>query len=73
MLATEIIDVVKNYLKQQRDVAAAYVFGSVARDGRHVIVHDYDDIDPVIIFAILRSNPGDFRVFARSIKGQFLG
>ncbi|MDQ7792043.1 MAG: DUF86 domain-containing protein [Clostridia bacterium] len=38
---------------------------------RNVIVHDYDDIDPVIVFAVLRKDLDDLRFFAHVVKNQF--
>lgn len=37
---------------------------------RSVIVHDYEDIDPVIIISILRNELGDLRLFARAIRDK---
>ena len=34
-------------------------------------VHDYDDLDPVIVFAVLRKDLGDLRFFAQVIKQRY--
>jgi uncharacterized protein YutE (UPF0331/DUF86 family) len=40
---------------------------------RSVIVHDYEDIDPVIIISILRNDLNDLRLFARAIRDKIAG
>lgn len=40
---------------------------------RSVIVHDYEDIDPVVIISILRNELGDLRLFARAILDKITG
>ncbi|RJX17458.1 MAG: DUF86 domain-containing protein [Desulforudis sp.] len=36
-----------------------------------MIVHDYDDIDPVIVLAVLRKDLDDLRFFAHVVKDRF--
>lgn len=43
----EIIDIASEYLMRQPGVAAAYVFGSVARDN----MHPHSDVDIAVFFA----------------------
>lgn len=40
---------------------------------RSVIVHDYEDIDPVIIISILQNDVSDLRLFARAIRDRITG